>query len=77
MSHEKPDKEHMRKELDAAASMINAIETGATDEFDRGAVRTMRALLALNEHLVEENTHIKKGMDLLLEQIFRAQNSGS
>lgn len=67
----------MRKELDDIVSMINALETSATDEFQRGTIRTIRALVAHNEHLVEENMHFKKAMDLLLEQIFKAQNTKS
>lgn len=67
--------EHMRAEIDAIVAMVNALETSATDEFGRGAVRTMRALAAQNEHLAAENEHLKKAMDLLLEQIFKAQRS--
>ncbi len=73
MSHKPPHGEHMQKEIDDIVSMINALETSATDEFERGTVRTVRALAAHNEHLVRENEHLKKAMDLLLEQIFKAQ----
>lgn len=67
----------MRDEIDAISSMVNALETSATDEFQRGVVRTIRALAAHNSGLVDENEHLKKAMDLLLEQIFKAQRNAN
>lgn len=64
----------MRGEVDAILSMADAIDVIAADEFQRGVARAIRALAEHNAHLVQENEHLKKAMDLMLEQIFRAQN---
>ena len=66
---------HKRDEIEAIYSMLNALETSASDEFQRGVIRTMRALAAHNEHFVNENENFKKAMDLLLEQIFKVQRN--
>lgn len=62
-----------REELDAIRSRANALEAVATDEFQRGVARAIRALAERQAHTLEETEHLKKAMDLLLEQVFRAQ----
>ncbi len=63
----------MREELDAVRSKANALEAVATDEFQLGVARAIRALAEHQIHTLEESEHLKKAMDLLLEQIFKAQ----
>lgn len=66
--------EGMRRDLDVVLSTINALEVSAQDEYQRGAVKVMRALTESQIHTVGEFEHIKKALDLLLQQIFELQN---
>ena len=67
----------MREDIERIRSMANALGAGAADEFQRGTARAIAALVETNAHLLAENEHLKKAMDLMLEQIFRAQRGNS
>jgi len=64
----------MKKELDNMLSKINALEIVAKDEFQLGTVKVLRRLVEGQMHSIDEFEHLKKAMDLLMLQIFEAQN---
>jgi len=64
----------MKKELDDMLSKINALEIVAKDEFQLGTVKVLRRLVEGQMHSIDEFEHLKKAMDLLMLQIFEAQN---
>ncbi len=66
--------EDMKKELDNMLSKINALEIVAKDEFQLGTVKVLRRLVEGQMHSIDEFEHLKKAMDLLMLQIFEAQN---
>ncbi len=66
--------EDMKKELDDMLSKINALEIVAKDEFQLGTVKVLRRLVEGQMHSIDEFEHLKKAMDLLMLQIFEAQN---
>lgn len=73
MEKHKPADE-MIKELDGLLSKLNAMEIVAKDEFQRGAVQVLRALVQGQMHSVSEFGHLKKAIDLLTLQLFDVQN---
>jgi len=70
--HSPPDE--MRKDLDNLLSKINALEVSAPDEYQRGIVKVLRALVEGQIHSVDEFEHIKKAIDLVTLEIFDAKN---
>ena len=66
--------DEMRKDLDNMLSKINALEIVSKDEFQVGMVKILRALADGQIHSVNEFEHLKKAMDLLMLQLFEAQN---
>ena len=73
MDKHKPSDE-MIKELDNMLSKINAMEIVATDDYQRNSVKIMRMLVEGQMHSINEFQHLKKGMDLLMLQLFDVQN---
>lgn len=69
--------DEMKKELDDMLSKINALEIVAKDEFQSGTVKVLRRLVEGQIHSIDEFEHLKKAMDLLMLQIFEAQNKKS
>ena len=73
MDKHKPSDE-MLKDLDNMLSKINAMEIVATDDFQKNSIKIMRMLVEGQMHAINEFQHLKKGMDLLMLQIFEVQN---
>ena len=73
MDKHKPSDE-MLKDLDNMLSKINAMEIVATDDYQKNSIKIMRMLVEGQMHPINEFQHLKKGMDLLMLQIFEVQN---
>ena len=73
MDKHKPSDE-MIKELDNILSKINAMEIVATDDYQRNSIKIMRMLVEGQMHSINEFQHLKKGLDLLMLQLFDIQN---
>ena len=73
MDKHKPSEE-MLKDLDNMLSKINAMEIVATDDYQKNSIKIMRMLVEGQMHSINEFQHLKKGMDLLMLQIFEIQN---
>ena len=58
------------------AAKVNALEVSASDEWQRGAAKVLRALVEGQAHTHGELGHHKKAMDLLLLEIFKVQGGG-
>ncbi|HSB57710.1 MAG TPA: hypothetical protein VLD38_07875 [Nitrosopumilaceae archaeon] len=63
-----------QKELDIIMSRLNALEVSATDSFQKSIIGVLRVLAETQIHSLNELDHIKKGMDLLMMQIFKVEN---
>jgi len=63
-----------QKELDIVLSRLNALEVSATDNFQKSIIGILRVLAETQIHSLNELEHIKKGMDLLMMQIFKVEN---
>ena len=63
-----------QKELDIILSRLNALEISATDNFQKSIIGVLRVLAETQIHSLNELEHIKKGMDLLMMQIFKVEN---
>ena len=66
--------EEMRRDLEDLISRINALEVVASGEYQKGAAKVLRALVEYQIHSLNEFEHLKKAMDLLMQQIFRVEN---
>jgi hypothetical protein len=66
--------DEMRNNLDNLLSKINAMEIIASDEFQKGSVKVLRALVEGQIHSINEFEHLKKAIDLLTLQLFDVQN---
>ncbi len=73
MDKHKPSDE-MIKDLDNILSKLNAMEIVASDDYQKSSIKIMRALVDCQMHLINEFQHLKKGMDLLMLQLFDVQN---
>ena len=63
-----------QKELDIILSRINALEASTTDNVQKSIIGVLRVLAETQIHSLNELEHIKKGMDLLMMQIFKVEN---
>lgn len=63
-----------QKELDILISRLNALEASTTDTFQKSIIGILRVLTETQIHSLDELEHIKKGMDLLMVQIFKVEN---
>lgn len=70
--HASPDK--MREDLENLLAKINALEVSAPDEYQKGIVKVLRALVEGQKHSISEFEHMKKAIDLLTLQFFETQN---
>ena len=73
MDKHKPSDE-MIKELDNMLSKINAMEIVAKDDYQKNSIKVMRMLVEGQMHSINEFQHLKKGLDLLMLQLFEVQN---
>ena len=69
MDKHKPSDE-MIKDLDNILSRLNAMEIVASDDYQKSSIKIMRALVDGQMHSINEFQHLKKGMDLLMLQLF-------
>jgi hypothetical protein len=74
MSKPESKGQNARKELDVVLSRLNALEVSATDNFQKSVIDILRVLAETQIHSLNELEHIKKGMDLLMMQIFKVEN---
>jgi len=72
--HKHAPADEMRKDLDNILSKLNAMEIVASDEFQKGSVKVMRALVQGQIHSINEFEHLKKALDLLTMELFSVQN---
>jgi len=73
MDKHKPSDE-MIKDLDNILSKLNAMEIVASDDYQKSSIKIMRALVEGQMNSINEFQHLKKGMDLLMLQLFDVQN---
>ncbi|MCH2405363.1 MAG: hypothetical protein MK200_04145 [Nitrosopumilus sp.] len=73
MDKHKPSDE-MIKDLDNILSKLNAMEIVASDDHQKSSIKIMRALVEGQMHSINEFQHLKKGMDLLMLQLFDVKN---
>jgi len=73
MDKHKPSDE-MIKDLDNILSKLNAMEIVSSDDYQKSSIKIMRALVEGQMHSINEFQHLKKGMDLLMLQLFDVQN---
>lgn len=57
------------------AAKVNALEVSASDEWQRGVAKVLRALVEGQAHAHGELGHHKKAMDLLLLEIFKVKGA--
>lgn len=67
--------DEMLNELDNLLSKINAMEIIASGEFQKGAVKVLRALVEGQIHSINEFDHLKKAIDLLTLELFNVKNN--
>ena len=65
--------DEMKKDLDILLSKINALEVVASDEYQKGTVKVLRALVEGQIHSINEFEHLKKAIDLVTLQFFELQ----
>ena len=65
--------EEMKKDLDILLSKVNALEVASTDEYQKGVVKVLRALVEGQIHSINEFEHLKKAIDLVTLQLFEVQ----
>ncbi len=66
--------DQLKKDLENLLARINALEISAPDEYQKGIVKVLRALVEGQIHSVDEFEHLKKAIDLVTLQLFDAQN---
>ena len=67
----------MRKDLDILLSKLNALEVSAPDDYQKGIVKVLRALVEGQMHSINEFEHLKKAIDLVTLQLFEVKNKTS
>ncbi len=65
--------EEMKKDLDNLMSKVNALEVVSSDEYQKGVVKVLRALIEGQIHSIDEFEHLKKAIDLVTLQLFEVQ----
>ncbi len=65
--------EEMKKDLDILLSKVNALEVASSDEYQKGVVKVLRALVEGQIHSINEFEHLKKAIDLVTLQLFEVQ----
>ncbi|HSF28087.1 MAG TPA: hypothetical protein VLA53_03565 [Nitrosopumilaceae archaeon] len=74
MSKSESKGQKVQKELDIVLSRLNALEASTTDNAQKAIIGVLRVLAETQIHSLNELEHIKKGMDLLMMQIFKVEN---
>ena len=74
MSKSESKGQKIQKELDVILLRLNALEASTTDNFQKSIIGVLRVLAETQIHSLNELEHIKKGMDLLMMQIFKVEN---
>jgi len=69
--------DEMKKDLDILLSKINALEVGAPDEYHKGIIKVLRALVEGQIHSINEFEHLKKAIDLVTLQLFEVKNKAN
>lgn len=72
-----PPADQMRKDLDILLSKLNALEVSAPDDYQKGIVKVLRALVEGQMHSINEFEHLKKAIDLVTLQLFKVKNKTS
>ena len=62
--------EEMKKDLDNLLARINALEVSAPDDYQKGIIKVLRALVEGQIHSINEFDHMKKAIDLVTLQLF-------
>ena len=65
--------DEMKKDLDVLLSKVNALEVASSDEYQKGIVKVLRALVEGQIHSINEFEHLKKAIDLVTLQLFEVQ----
>ncbi|KAG0511163.1 MAG: hypothetical protein NPMRD1_290010 [Nitrosopumilales archaeon] len=65
--------DQLKKDLENLLARINALEISAPDEYQKGIVKVLRALVEGQIHSVDEFEHLKKAIDLVTLQLFEVQ----
>jgi hypothetical protein len=63
-----------QKELDIVLSRLDALEAASSDKSQKSMINVLRLIVETQMHSLNELEHIKKGMDLLMMQIFKVEN---
>lgn len=66
--------DEMKKDLDILLSKINALEVSAPDDYQKGIIKVLRALVEGQMHSVNEFEHLKKAIDLVTLQLFEVKS---
>ena len=66
--------DEMKEDLDILLSKINALEVSAPDDYQKGIIKVLRALVEGQIHSVNEFEHLKKAIDLVTLQLFEVKN---
>jgi hypothetical protein len=74
MSKSESKGQKAQKDLDIVLSRLNALEVSTTDSVQKSIISVLRILAETQIHSINELEHIKKGMDLLMMQIFKVEN---
>ncbi|HLC24581.1 MAG TPA: hypothetical protein VJJ25_03010 [Nitrosopumilaceae archaeon] len=74
MSKSESKGQKVQKELDIILSRLNALEASTTDNAQKSIIGVLRVLAETQIHSLNELEHIKKGLDLLMMQIFKVEN---
>lgn len=69
--------DEMKKDLDNLLSKINALEVSAPDEYQKGIIKVLRALVEGQIHSINEFEHLKKAIDLVTLEMFDAKNKSN
>jgi hypothetical protein len=69
--------EEMKKDLDNLMSKVNALEVVSSDEYQKGVVKVLRALIEGQIHSIDEFEHLKKAIDLVTLQLFEVQKKAN
>ena len=64
----------MKKDLDNLLAKINGLEVSAPDEYQKGIIKVLRALVEGQIHSINEFEHLKKAIDLVTMQLFEVKN---
>ena len=74
MSKSESKGQKAQKDLDIVLSRLNALEVSTTDSVQKSIISVLRILAETQIHSINELEHIKKGMDLLMMQIFKVES---